>query len=263
MKAIWAGEINFGLVSIPIKLYSAVESKVNFRLIDKKTKTPIEYKRWNPKTNKEVPWRDIVRGLEIKKGEYIVITKEEINKLKPKKTNNIEIIQFVDSSQIDPIYFQKHYYAVPVKKKEKPYFLFKKILQDTAKVAIGKFVMREKEYICAISPYKKGLVVTRLNYAYEIRDISNLEELKNPPKLSEAELKLAKQLINQLYEEEFDISKFKDTFIDKLKAFVKKEIKKRKKVHEIPEEKEIKKTKVEKTESKKNLIQALKASLKS
>ncbi len=258
MKAVWSGEISFGLVNIPIKLYSAVESKTSFRLIDKKTKTPIEYKRWNPKTKKEVPWSDVVKGLEMKKGEYFIFTKEEIDKLKPKKTDTIEIIEFVDASQIDPIYFEKHYYAAPAKKKEKPYFLFKNILQSTAKVAIGRFVMREKEYVCAITPYKKGLVITRLNYNYEIRDISKFEELKTVPKLTEGELRLAKQLINQLYEEDFDMQRFKDTFIEKLKKFIKKGIKGRE--IKVKEKKEEKREKEGKKEAP--LIQALKSSLK-
>ncbi|RLE38846.1 Ku protein [Candidatus Woesearchaeota archaeon] len=254
MKAVWKGSISFGMVNIPIKLYTATEPQaLGFRLLCTKCHTPLHYRRFCPKCKKEIEWEDVVKGLEIAKGKYYVLTKEKIEKLKPEKSDIIEIIEFVDMNQIHPIYFDKSYYVAPIQKKEKAYFLFKEVLQDTAKVAIGRFIMREKEYICAIESYINGLLLTTLNYAYEIRDIKKIEELKNPPKLKEEELKLARQLINKLYEKEFDVSEFKDTFAQQLKRLIKKGIK-----TELIEE--IKATKKHKKEP--TLMEALKASIK-
>jgi len=252
MKSVWNGSLSFGLVNIPIKLYSAVEPKVlGFRLLCGKCKTPIQYKRWCPNCKKEVPWEDVVRGLEITKGNYFVLTKEKLEKLKPEKTDVIDIIEFVDKGMIDPIYFDKNYYVVPEKAKEKAYFLFQEVLEATAKIAIGRFVMREKEYLCAIESYKGGLLLVTLNYDYEIRDIKKVEELKVRPKLNKEELKLAKELINKLYEKEFDISEFKDTFAQKLKEVIKKSLKGEKII-----------VKKEKAIPKKTLMAALKASIR-
>jgi len=252
MKSVWDGSISFGLVNIPVKLYSAVEQQaIGFRLLHKKCDTPLKYKRWCPKCKKEVEWENVVKGLEIKKGEFFVLTKKKLEKLKPEKTSTIDIIEIIDAQQIDPIFFDKHYFAAPQMDKEKAYFLFKEVLQSTAKTAIGRFVMREKEYVCAIESYKKGLLLTTLNYAYEIRDINKIEALKKAPALKKEELKLAKELINKLYEEEFDIKKFKDTFAEELKKVIKK----------IAKGEKIKGAKVEKPEKKKKLMEALKASI--
>lgn len=253
MKAVWSGSIAFGLVNIPINIYPATEiTALGFRLLHKKDNTPIEYKRFCPKDKKEVAWNDIVRGLEIKKGEFYVFTKEELDKIKPKKTESIEITEFVDSHQIDPIYFNKHYFVSPTSSKEKAYFLFNEVLRDSAKVAIGRFVMRDKEYVCAIESYKNGMLLTTLNYAYEIRDIKEIRELAEKPKLEKEEVELAKKIISRLYSEEFEISKFKDTFAEELKEALKKKAK----GIEIKEVKKPAKTK------ERGLMEALKASVK-
>lgn len=254
MKSVWNGSISFGMVNIPVKLYSAVESQaISFRILHKKDKTPLQYKRWCPKCEEEVEWSDVVKGLEVRKGQYYVLSKKELEKLRPEKTNAIEIIQFIDAHQIDPIYFDKNYFTAPVNEKEKAYFLFKEVLESTAKVAVGRFVMKEKEYVCAIQSYKKGLLLTTLNYEYEIRDINKIPELSKDIKLKDEELKLAKQLINKMYDKEFDISDFKDSFAEELKEVLKKKEK-----GELIKIKEGKAKKV----TKKNLVDALKASLK-
>jgi len=245
MKSIWNGSINLGLVNIPVKLYSAIEPQtIKFRLLCGKCHTPIKYKRWCPKCKKEVSWQNTVKGFELSKGKYYILTKEKLEKLKPEKTDSIEIIEFVNSKQIDPIYFDKHYFVIPEKEKEKAYFLFKETLSATAKTAIGKIILKDKEHICSIESYKNGMLLTTLNYAYEIRDITKIPELKTAPRLSKEELKLAKQLINEFYEKEFDATKFRDTFAEKLKQAIKGTIKR-----------EIKKPR------KMNLIKALKASI--
>ncbi len=222
MRPIWSAAISFGLVTIPVKLYSAVSQRsVSFNLLHKKDNSPIKYKRWCQKENKEVPWSEIIKGIEVAKGRYYTTTKEELEKLKPEKSDYIEIVEFIDKNSVDPIYFNSHYYLAPEKEKEKAYFLFKDVLQLTGKLAVGRFVMREKEYTCVIGAYKSGMLLTTLNYAYEIRDITEISELKSMPKLSQEEIDLAKQLMGRLYKEEFDVSKFEDTFLEQLKEAIK------------------------------------------
>lgn len=253
MKSVWNGSISFGLVNIPVKLYSAVESKgFSFRMLDSKSNSPIKYQRISTKTGKEVPWKEIVKGIEISKNRFFVPSKEQISAIKPEKSDTIDIVEFVDDQQIDPIYFNSHYFVGPSKEKEKTYFLFREILQATARTALGRFVMREKEYVCAIKAYKEGLLLITLNYAYEIRDISKVDNISSAPKLQKQEMDLAKELINKLYKEDFDISKFKDTFAEEMEKMLKKAAK----GETIEIKKEIKKEKKEE-----NLIEALKASL--
>ncbi len=252
MKSIWKGSISFGLVNIPIKLYSAIESKsFGFRLLCNTCKTPIKYKRWCQNCDKEVQWQDIIKGFEIRKNTFITVSKEQIEKLKPEKSDMIDIIAFTDSYQIEPIYLEKHYYISPDKSGEKAFFLFQEVLRSAAKTAIGRFVMREKEYTCAINAYKKGLLLTTLSYAYEVRDIDTIEELKEKPKMTKEELTLANQLISKLYDEKFDITAFKDTFSEKLREMLKK-----------MEKGEATVVRKQPKLRRANLIQALKASLK-
>jgi DNA end-binding protein Ku len=252
MKSIWNGSISFGLVNIPVKLYSAVESKsFGFRMLDKQG-NPIKYKRVSEKTGKEVAWGDIVKGVEINKGKFFVPSKDQIAAIKPEKSDTIDIVEFVDQDQIDPVYFNSHYYVGPAKEKEKTYFLFREILQVTARTALGRFVMREKEYVCTIKAYKEGLLLTTLNYAYEIRDIAEVDNVAASTKISKAELTLAKELINKLYNNRFNIEQFKDTFAEEMEKLMKKAAK----GETITAAKVVKKPRKEE-----NLIAALKASL--
>jgi DNA end-binding protein Ku len=252
MKSIWNGSISFGLVNIPVKLYSAVESKAfSFKMLDSKTHSPIKYKRVAEKTGKEVAWADIVKGIEVSKGKFFVPTKEQMEAMKPEKSETIDIVEFVDQDQIDPVYFHSHYYIGPAKAKEKSYFLFKEVLQMSARTALGRFVMRDKEYVCTIKAYKQGLLLTTLNYAYEVRDISKVDNLDDAAKISNPEIKLAEELINKLYNTQFNIKHFKDTFAEEMEELLKKASK-----GEVIEARKVKKVKREE-----NLIAALKASL--
>ena len=253
MKVVWTGSISFGLVNIPIRLYAAVEPQSKgFRLLHKKDKVPIQYKRWCPNHKQEVAWSDIVKGIEMGKNKFYVFKREELEQLKPKKTDEIEIIEIIDAWQIDPIYYDHHYFIGPDTEKEKAYFLFKQVMEQCAKAALGRFVLHEKEYVCAIESYKEGLLLTTLNYAHEIRNIQNIDFLKNAPALRSQEVNLAMQLIEKLQKKEFDITEFADTYMDELKALIKKKAKGA--VIEV-------KYKPKKEEKEKNLIEALKASL--
>lgn len=254
MKVIWKGSIAFGLVNIPINLYSAIEARgIKTKLLYKKNLSPIRYKRWCDGCKKEVPWEDVVKGFEIGEDEYIVMTQKELESIKPDKSKAVDIVEFIEIQQIDPIYFNSHYYIGPEKSDEKAYFLFKEILEQTGKMAVGQFIMHEKMHTCAIESYREGLLLTTLNYGYEIRNISEIKELKAKPKLSKQELELAKKLIEKITVKKFDITIFKDTFHDSLVELLKKKEKGQK---ITIEKKEQPKTKEE------NLIAALKASLK-
>lgn len=221
MKTVWKGSISFGLVTIPIELYSAVkEHGLGFKLLHKDDLYPITYKDWCEKCGKEVHWQDIVKGIKLSTGGYFALSPEKLRALKPEKTETIDITEFVDHDAVDVIFFEHHYYIVPAETGRRAFFLFAAALKKLHKCAIGRFVMRDKEYVCSINPFKNGLLLTTLNYNYEIRKVEKFEEL-TPPAIEPAELKLAEQLINKLSVKKFDIKKFKDTFIQKLEAKIK------------------------------------------
>lgn len=252
MKAVWSGTISFGLVNIPVQLFSAIqEHTFGFRLLHKKCHTPLTYHRYCPHCKKDVTWDETVKGLEQDDGTYLILTKEEIENLKPKKSDTIEIKEFVDHTQIHMLYINSHYYMAPIKKAEKAFFLFCEALKQSGKVAVGQFVMREKEYVVAINPYENILLLNTLNYDYEIRDIKDIALPAKTPKIEKKELKLAEQLIKQLTHKTFDLSKYKNTFAQSLKKAI-KDLKKGKKPKAKP------KTKHKK---EKSLADALRASL--
>jgi len=253
MRVIWTGSISFGLVNIPIRLYPAVDPQTKgFRMLHKKDKVPLEFKRWCPKHKQEVHWGDVAKGLEIGKNKYVILEKEDLEQLKPKRTDEIEIIEIIDSWQVDPVFYDHHYFLGPDTEKEKAYFLFKHALEQSAKAAIGRFVMREREHVCAIEAYKDGLLLTTLNFAHEIRDIKKIDHVQEVPSLKQQEINLAAQLIEKLQKKEFDITEFQDTYLDELKVLVKKKLKG--KIIEV-------KVEPKKAKKEENLIEALKASL--
>lgn len=222
MKKIWSGSLSFSLVTIPVALYTAIKEHVfGFTLLCAKCHTPIEYERFCPHCKKEVSWHNIVKGLKQPDGKYFVITPEKLKALKPEKMDEIAIKEFVPFGTIDAIYFEHHYYLAPVKEGQSAYTLFRTALSDTHKAAIATLVMRDKEYVCAISPYQNGLLLTTLNYAYEIVPSKEIFQAVKAKKPSATELKLAKQLIAQNTAKEFNIAPFKDSFIEKLKRAIK------------------------------------------
>src|SRR6476659_3115508 len=151
MRSIWSGAISFGLVNIPIKLNSAVDSgeDLNFDMLSKKDLAPIRYARIDTKTGKEVAWKDIVKGFEYTKGKYVVISDEDFKKASPEKSKSIDIVQFVKEEEIDPIYYEKPYYLSPDKGADKSYQLLIKALEQTKTVGIAEFMLRNRMHICA------------------------------------------------------------------------------------------------------------------
>lgn len=220
MRAIWSGAISFGLVNIPIKLNSAIETSegLDFDMLSKKDMARIRYARIDTKTGKEVAWKDIVKGYEYAKGKYVVITDEDFKKASPEKSRSVDIIQFTKEEEIDPIYYEKPYYLVPDKGAHKPYHLLIKALEETKTVGLAEFMLRNRMHICALKAKDGALLLHQLRWQEEIREVPEVE--KHGEKISAKEADLAKKLINQLTEK-FDPSAFKDTYASELKKLIK------------------------------------------
>jgi DNA end-binding protein Ku len=218
MRSIWTGAIGFGLVNIPIKMYSAVQgSELDLDMLDKKDHANIKFKRVNEHTGKEVAWENIVKGYKLD-NRYVVLNDEDFAKASPEKTKIIEIAEFVEESEIDSIYYETPYYLEPEKSGSKAYALLRDSLHKTGKVGFGSFVLRNKEGLCLIKPMEDILVLCRIRWAQEIRPTDEITVPAGSPK--PAELKMAIELINQL-SGPFDISKYKDTYTDALMKLIK------------------------------------------
>ncbi len=218
MRSIWTGAIGFGLVNIPIKMYSAVQgSELDLDMLDKKDHANIKFKRVNEHTGKEVAWENIVKGYKLN-DRYIVLTDEDFEKASAVKSKIIEITEFVKETEIDGIYYETPYYLEPEKSGTKAYALLRDALHKTGKAGFGSFVMRNKEGLCLIKPMEEILVLNRIRWAQEIR---SREDLTVPAGSSKpAEMKMAIELINQL-SGAFDIAKYKDTYSDELMKLIK------------------------------------------
>ena len=218
MRAIWTGAIGFGLVNIPVKLFSAVQgSELDLDMLDSKDHSNIRFKRVNEKTGKEVAYENIVRGYNLD-GHYVVITEEDFQKVRPEKNKLINIQEFVDEVEIDTMYYENPYYLAPDKSGVKAYNLLRDALTETGKVGLGTYVLRNKESIGVIKPHDDVLVLNKIRFGEEIRDTSELDV--KATKSNPAELKMAIALINQL-SGEFDISHFKDTYSADLLKLIK------------------------------------------
>ncbi len=218
MKAIWTGSIGFGLVNIPIKLFSAIQSSnLDFDMLDKKDHANIKFKRVNEKSNNEVLWENIVKGYWIN-DKYVVLDDNDFAKAAPEKSEHIEITQFVEEKEIDTIYFETPYYTKPEKSGTRAYALLKEALLKSGKAGLGSFVMREREHICIIRAKGDLLILNRLRFPQEIRatDELNLPASKSKP----AEVKMAITLIQQLTKP-FNPKNFKDEYSDKLLKMIK------------------------------------------
>jgi DNA end-binding protein Ku len=219
-RSMWSGAISFGLVNVPIKLYSAVSKKtVRFHQLNGTTGNRIQQKRVDPETGDEVNYEDIVKGYELTRDHYVLITPEELETLDPEKSRSIDIEDFVDESEIDPIYYDHPYYLVPDKGAAKAYGLLLNAMADADKVAIARVVIRSKEQLVAIRPHRDGdlLVMETMVFADEVVGTEELDGLPDAKelKVSERELKMARQLIESLTDE-FDPGKYKDEYREKV-----------------------------------------------
>ena len=255
-RSIWKGSISFGLVNIPVKLYSAAEEKAfSFNQLCQRGHR-IQYKRWCPVEEVEVPYQEIQKGYEIAKDNYALIEKQELENIKLKTTRSIDIKEFVDAKELDPIFVQKTYYVAPdTKTPDKAYLLLVNILKNTDKVAIGKVVLREREQLVALRAFQRGIVMHLLHYLDEIRPMDEIKEISesatNKVKLGEQELALGKILVEQLGSDRFDISNYSDAYTDELEKLI--EAKSQGRRHIVKDE--------EPKETTKDLLEALKVSV--
>jgi DNA end-binding protein Ku len=219
MKSIWKGAIAFGLVNIPVRLYSATESQgIASHMLYKKDLSRIRFQRIAESTGKEVSAEEIVRGYEVEKDQYVVLSDEELGEVAPEKSAVIEIQEFVQESEISSLYFEKPYYLEPDKGAGKAYTLLREALAKSGKVGIAQFVLRSKESLCVLKPQGPGLVLNALRFASEIR---SMEELSVPAneKISPSEVSLATKLIEGMAGK-FDPAKYQDTYTEEVRKLI-------------------------------------------
>jgi DNA end-binding protein Ku len=217
-RSIWSGAISFGLVNVPVKLYSAVSRKtVRFNQLNAQTGNRIQQKRVDPETGDEVAFDDIVKGFELTKGRYVVLTPEELDALDPERTRTIDIEDFVALEEIDPVYYDHPYWLVPDKGAAKAYGLLLEAMREAGRVAIARVVLRSKEQLVAIRPAGHGLMMETMIFADEVVPPEEIEDLPDESelKVSDRELKMAEQLIESLTSE-WDPEKYSDEYREKV-----------------------------------------------
>jgi DNA end-binding protein Ku len=237
-RAIWSGAISFGLVNIPVKLYSAVSRKtVRFHQLDSADNQRIQQKRVNPRTDEEVPYENLVKGYEIGPDRYVVITPEELEGLEPEKTRTVDIEDFVDLDQIDPIYYDHPYYLVPDTGAGKAYKLLLDAMKESNKVAIARVVLRSKEHLVAIRPRDDVLTMETLLFADEVIEPDKLDEIPEAVdgKTTKKELQMAQQLIDSL-SSEFEPEKYRDEYRDRVLDMIERKAQGEEVVVEAPPE---------------------------
>jgi DNA end-binding protein Ku len=217
-RAIWSGSISFGLLNVPVKLYSAVSKQtIRFKELREGDGSRIRHKRVAESDGKEVPYEKIVKGYEFAPDQYVTLTREELSELDPKRTRSIEIQDFVDLDEIDPIYFEQPYYLGPDKGAEKAYALLVEAMNKARKVAIARFVLRNKEHLAAIRPMDAVLTMATMRFYDEVTPLEDLDEVfeEKPKKPEKRELEMANQLIESL-STDFKPDKYRDEYREEL-----------------------------------------------
>ena len=231
MRSIWSGTISFGLVSVPVKMYTATESKeLRFHFLHKDDLTPIGYDKVRKDTGEHVDPDDIIRGFEIDKGRYVELTDEDIDRLDIELTRSIDICDFVSLEEIDPIYFRKAYYLLPAEGAEKPYLLLVRALEETGKVAIAKVVIRNKQHLACMRTWENKLLLETMYYADEVR---RPEKVTIKGQLRKEEVDMATSLVENL-SEPFKPEKYDDTYRKELLELIRAKAKGKK----LPEPKD-------------------------
>ena len=219
MRSIWKGSIGFGLVSIPVKLYSAVQtSTIDLDMLDARDHERIRYQRVNEKTHKEVPYDKIVKGYKLN-DDYIIVEEADFEAAAPEKSKVIEIESFVDIADVNPMFYETSYYTEPDTKNNKAYALLLQALKKSGKAGLARFVLRSTESLCIVHPVDNVLVITRIRFGQEIRGTEDLN-IADDVSISKKELDVGLALIKQ-YAEDFDVSKFKDEYNDELLKIIK------------------------------------------
>ncbi|MGI8891752.1 MAG: Ku protein, partial [Chthoniobacterales bacterium] len=223
MRAIWKGSISFGLVNIPIALYPATRREdLKFRLLREADLSPVNYKRVAEKDGKEVPWEKIVKGYEYEKGKFVVLNEKDFQRVDLEATQTVEIQDFVDLEEIDPMYFYKPYYLEPQKGGDKAYVLLRETLEKTKKVGIAKVIIKTRQYLAGVKPLKHALVLELMHFSEEL---SEAEKLNVPKKLEpgKREVDMAKALVESMTTK-WDPTKYKDDYRDALLEVIEEKV---------------------------------------
>jgi DNA end-binding protein Ku len=221
-RAIWSGTISFGMVSIPVRLYTATESHdVRFHLLHKKDHVRLKNVRWCPKDEKAVSWEETERGYEYAKGKYVPISEDDLEHLPVKTVHTVDISDFVKVDEVDPIYYDKPYYLAPEETGAKAFTLLRKALEETGRVAVAKVAIRDKENLCLVRPYQDVLAMETMLYANEIRSTEDIAV--DGEKVSPKELQMAVSLIENL-SDSFDPSRYEDEYQAALKKVIKAKV---------------------------------------
>lgn len=219
MRSIWKGSIGFGLVNIPVKLFSGVQnSNLDLDMLDERDHGKIKFLRVNENDHKEVPYDKIVRGYFLK-DKYVILDKHDFEEASPEKTKIIELENFVDIKEINPIYYETSYYTEPEKQGKKAYALLLKALQKSGKAGVGRFVLRNTENLCVIHPLEDVIVITKIRFQQEIRSLSEITKVDDVA-ITKKEMDVGLALIKQ-YSSKFDLSAFKDDYSDELLKIIK------------------------------------------
>jgi DNA end-binding protein Ku len=225
MRAIWKGAISFGLVNIPIALYSATRSEdLKFRLLRKKDLSPVNYKRVAESDGKEVPWGEIVKGYEYEKGKFVVLKDEDFQRVDIEATQTVDIIRFVELKEVNPIFFHKPYYMEPQKGGDKAYVLLREALRTSGKIAIAKVVIKTRQHLAAVKPQEKGLVLELMHFATELIDV---DEFKLPAtkQIGKKELQMAEALIDSM-SDKWNPEDYVDEYKDALEKVIEEKVEK-------------------------------------
>ncbi|HEX5726297.1 MAG TPA: Ku protein [Longimicrobiaceae bacterium] len=226
-RAIWKGSISFGLVNIPVGLFSAEKpDELSFRQLDKRNMSPVGYKKYNKSTGEEVELEDIVKGYEYDDEQYVVLSDEDLRRANPEKTQTVEITDFVELDEIEPTFYDKPYYLAPLKKNAKAYALLREALRRSKRVGIAKVVIRSREYLSAVVPQGPVLVLEILRYPNEIRPIDDLElpgDDLDKLGVADRELDMAERLIEGM-SAEWEPEKYKDEYRDDLMSLIHRRI---------------------------------------
>lgn len=219
-RSIWKGSITFGLVNIPVGLYSAEKrEEISFHLLDRKNKARVKYKRVNEETGREVAWEDTVRGYEMESGKYVILSDEDFQRAAPEKTQTVDILDFVDLEEIDTTYFDKPYYLAPDKKGAKSYALLREVLKRTKKVGIAKVVIRSKQYLAAVIAEGDVIVLNILRFDHELRDPSELDLPRGKEGVTERELDMAERLVEGMVDA-WEPEKYRDDYYKDLMKMI-------------------------------------------
>jgi DNA end-binding protein Ku len=227
-RGLWKGAISFGLVNVPVELYSAQKrsSELDLTMLDKRDLAPVGYKRYNKSTGEDVPWAEIVKGYEYQDGKYVVLSDEDFRRANVEASKTVDIQAFVDARDIPPLYFETPYYLSPGKRGEKAYALLRDALRKSGKAGIATVVIRTRQYLAAVLPYEDVLMMNTLRYAGELRSADDLSIPASAvhAKATAKELDMALRLVDDM-SEKWQPQKFKDTYRDDLMARIEEKVK--------------------------------------